>query len=448
MRPLRPLRTLRPFWSLLAVSLLSTAGAALLVWGGASGPQGAAGRQLLAVLAATGLGGAAVLWVLLDRRLQAVSLPAVLALGLWLRLVALQAGPLLEDDHFRYLWDGMRTATGLDPYRLAPAAFFADPTWAPHWQAVLSGINNPDLPTIYGPVLQWLFAAAHALTPARLPGLLGILLVLDMALLALMARMGAPRRALLVYALHPLVLKESIASAHPDAVLALLLLLALLAWQRQRAWTLGLVLGAALCAKVAALVLLPVLCLPSRGTLFAWSWRVVWACSLTVGLLYLPFWWAGGSDAVALGAFARDWRFNPLLYRLVEGLVPASAARAWAAAFILGAIAVLVWRWRTTRPGAPPPLDAALLWLLLFSPVLNPWYWLWVLPLALLRGQGWLAAAVLAAPLAHLNSAVLAEAGVTLFTLPAGPYTVIDSAWAVQLGALGLAWRFRQRLAL
>ena len=430
--------------------LLGLAAAALLVWGSALGSQGTAARQLAAVLAATALGGAAVLWVLLDRRFDAVPPHWVLMLGLLLRLVAVQAQPLLEDDHYRYLWDGLRTATGLNPYRLPPSAFFGDTTLAPAWQAVLSGINNPDVPTIYGPVLQWLFAAAHALTPAKVQGVQWLLLLLDMALLALMAQQGAPRRALLVYALHPLVLKEAMASAHPDGLLALLLLLALLAWRQRRALALGLALGAALCTKVAALVVLPLLLRSSQRRRWAWTARVLAASGLTVVLLYLPFWWAGGSDAVALVTFGSEWRFNPLLYRAVEALLPSAAARPAAALLIVAGVLLLAWRpWGSARPRSDtPPLDHALLLLLLLSPVLNPWYWLWLLPLALHRGQGWLAAATLAAPMAHLNSTVLGEAGVRLLQLPPAPYAVIWPAVMLQGLALGAAWACRRRLSM
>lgn len=438
-----------PMRALLLLGLgLGTAG--LLVWGSAQGPLGTTGRQLAAVLAATAAGAAAVLWVLLDRRFESLGLVWVLALALLLRLVAVQAAPLLEDDHWRYLWDGLRTATALDPYRLPPSAFFGDSTLTPAWQAVLSGINNPDIPTIYGPVLQGLFAAAHALTPARVGGLQALLLLLDLLLLGLMARLGAPRRALLVYALHPLVLKEAMASAHPDGLLSLLLLLALLAWQRRRALLLGLAMGTALCTKVAALVVLPGLLLPLRGRSWRWGAAVLSGTAVAVALFYLPFWWGGGSDAAALGTFGREWRFNPLLYRAVEALLPPGAARPAAALLIAAGVLGLVWRWQR-RPQAaqdPPPLDLALLLLLLLSPVLNPWYWLWLLPLALLRGQGWLAAATLAAPLAHLNSTVLGEAGLVPLGLSASPYAVIGPATALQVLALGAAWWWRRRLAL
>ena len=209
-------------------------------------------------------------------------------------------------------------------------------------------------------------------------------------------------------------------------------------------------MGAALCTKVAALVVLPLLLRPSRRWPWAWTARVLAASGLTVVLLYLPFWWAGGSDAAALVTFGSEWRFNPLLYRAVEALLPSAAARPAAALLIVAGVLLLAWRqWGSARPRSDtPPLDHALLLLLLLSPVLNPWYWLWLLPLALHRGQGWLAAATLAAPMAHLNSTVLGEAGVRLLQLPPAPYAVIWPAVMLQGLALGAAWACRRRLSM
>jgi alpha-1,6-mannosyltransferase len=416
----------------------------LLSWGSAAG--GGAARELGAVLAAACLGALAVGWVALDVRFGQVHVGWALALGLLLRLIAVQASPLLEDDHHRYLWDGLRTATALDPYRLPPSAFFGEPGLAAIWQDTLSGINNPDVPTIYGPALQWLFALAHQIAPGRVGALQGLLLVADMAVLGVLAWQGAGSRALLVYALHPLVLKEAMASAHPDGLLALWLLLALVAWQRQRALWLGVLLGLAVCTKVAALVVLLLLMLaPDAGLSGArrpWVWPawVLLGLVATVAALYAPFVWAGGSDAAALVVFGSAWRFNPLLYRGIELLLPPLLVRPVAALAIVLGIAALAWRWqrqpRTEGVQAVPPLDSVLWVLLLLSPVVNPWYWLWGLALSVHRARLGLAAACAVSALAYCNSTVLAEAGAGALVATALPYAVAWPLAGVQAIAL------------
>lgn len=382
-----------------------------------------------------------------------------MALALVLRGVSLLALPLLEDDHYRYLWDGLRTLTAWDPYRQPPEAFFGDSSTPPQWQAVLNGINNPGVPTLYGPVLQGLFALGHAIAPARVGALQGLLLAVDLAVLGVLAWRQVDVRALWVYALHPLVLKEAVASAHPDALLALWALLALVAWQRRQPTWLGVLMGLAVCTKVAALVMLPFVLWPpgpagGRGA-FSWAWaaRVGAALAICIAALYAPFVIGGGSELTGLLTFGREWRFNPLGFRVVEAMVPAALARPAAGGLVAVGIGLLLWLWlwlwptRAAATSRLPPLDTALVLLLLLSPVVNPWYGLWVLALSLQRGQAWPAVAMLAAPLAYLNTTVLAEAGFPLAD-GAGPYAVLWPAAMLQAGAWAAAWHWRARFEL
>ena len=419
------------------------ANALLLVWGGGDGASSA--RQLTATLGGAALGSAALLWLAFDPRLGRMPVLSILALALLLRVIAAFASPLLEDDHHRYLWDGWRSATALDPYRLPPAAWFGDSSLAQRWQDVLGAINHPDIPTIYGPLLQALFALGYTIAPGELWPLKAVLVVADMALLWLLARQRVAARWLLAYALHPLLLKEAVASAHPDVLVALCLLLTLIAWQRGRAVVAGVLLGLAVGAKVAALVVLPLLVwAPLQGREprdpLRWAVSVGAAFAATVPLLYLPFIAAGGSDATALSVFGTTWRFNPLLYRVVETVLPPPEARPAAALLIIAGIGAIAWRWRQqTRhePNAPPPLDAALVLLLLLSPVVNPWYWLWVLALAVyLRRASVLAIGAVSA-LSYVNGSVLAaQAGLAPFVVPwplaLAQLTVFFAAWQMQ----------------
>jgi alpha-1,6-mannosyltransferase len=426
----------------MALAALGVANALLLVWG--SGAE----QPLIATLGGAALGSAALLWLAFDRRFEQVPLRWVFMLALLLRVIAAFASPLLEDDHQRYLWDGWRSATALDPYRLPPSAWFGDASLPQRWQDVLGAINHPDIPTIYGPVLQALFALGHVIAPAQLWPLQGLLVIADLALLFLLARHGVGARWLLAYALHPLVLKEAVASAHPDALLALFLLLTLIAWQRGRAVLVGVLLGLAVATKVAALLALPLLLWaplrppahPPRDAL-RWALSVGAACVATVALLYLPFLAAGGSDAAALSVFGTTWRFNPLLYRLIEAVLPATEARPVAALLIIAGVGVIAWRWRqqTQRePNAPPPLDAALVLLLLLSPVVNPWYWLWVLALAVYMRRTSVIAIAAVSVLSYVNSSVLASLAHTQAFVVPWPLALL------QLAVFFAAWHFER----
>jgi alpha-1,6-mannosyltransferase len=430
-----------------ALATLGVANALLLVWGGA--PGGSTTRQLTATLGGAALGSAALLWLALDARFARVRVPQIFLLALLLRVIAAFASPLLEDDHHRYLWDGWRTATALDPYTLAPSAFFGNGELSQRWQDVLGAINNPEIPSIYGPVLQALFALGHVIAPAELWPLKAVLVAADLLLLWLLARHGVSARWLLAYALHPLVLREAMASAHPDALVALLLLITLMAWQRQRAVVVGVLLGVAVATKIAVLVVVPLLLWAPAQTLrrqprqeprdaLRWALSVGAACTAMVALLYLPFYAAGGSDAAALSVFGSTWRFNPLLYRVVEALLPAALARPAAALIVVAGVSAVVWHWRVQREPGAPPLDAALVLLLLLSPVVNPWYWLWALALSVYLRRASVLAIAAASVLSHLNGSVVAS----LVDLP--PFAVPWPLALAQLAVFFIAWRLQR----
>ena len=450
MRQLIPTTATQPFWNGLALLLLGVTSTLFLVWG--SHPQGNVRQQLLGVLLAASLGAAVVAWVALKPRFDETPLWWVLGLALVLRLIAVQASPLLEDDHYRYLWDGLRTATALDPYRLAPSAFFADQQLPLMWQDVLSGINNPDIPTLYGPVLQGFFALAYAIAPAKVAAVQCLLLLVDMGVLLLLARSGVRARWLLVYAIHPLVLREAMASAHPDGLVALFLLLAMMAWQRRAPVWVGGLLGLAVATKVVALVALPMLlCHPQVSTLMIasdarrfvfWALRLGAGFVITLALLYAPFVWVGGSDMASLATFGNQWRFNPLLFRGFEWLLPTNLARPMAALVVVLVVAGVTWSWwRTKADGGSrfPPVHLALILLLLFAPVVNPWYWLWALAPALMAGSRVVAVVASVAALSYLNTTVLAEAG-WMSQVGAGPYKVSGVLAAIQIAVLATAW--------
>ena len=95
------------------------------------------------------------------------------------------------------------------------------------------------------------------------------------------------------------------------------------------------------------------------------------------------------------------------------GKPPAFWDRIVASFIVFVLIIGLWWQWlRNTvrsRTVSLPPLDLALTLLLLFSPVVNNWYWCWVLPLAVALRRGWLVAACTSGCLAYINGATLLE---------------------------------------
>src|SRR6267142_6627687 len=223
------------------------------------------------------------------------------------RIVGFFGQPVLEDDWYRYLWDGAVFGSTGNPYGKPPTMFFAAAQVPARFQAILDGINHPDVPTIYGPVCQVLFLISYWIAPGELWPLKLMLIVADLGAIALVARFVDGRR-LLLYAWCPLLIKEVAFTAHPDIV-GIVFLLAALVIRRPRsvAMLCALAVGTKVIAAVIAALLL--LRLPKKYWL---------AFAAVLAGLYFPFWVQGTlADWSAVKEFADSWEFNSTLYGVI-----------------------------------------------------------------------------------------------------------------------------------
>lgn len=330
------------------------------------------------------------------------------------RVCGLWAPPTLEDDYQRYLWDGWRTLQDGSPYTTAPADFFSvAETRPPGVEIALHEINNPDLPTIYAPVTEALFAASALIAPGSLFALKFLLLLIDLGMLFLL-RAWAGRPAAWFYGWCPLAVTETAFHAHPEAWALLWLIGAWVCAKRERWLAAGALAGVAVGAKIFALIAIPFL---------AWRRPVIVLASMlgVVGLIYGPI-VASGSFAEwsGLRAMAGSFEFNSFGYALLSRLSGAPLAhRLWLIAFGLAAsILLLRWVWRE-RTFAQAPLADVYLAFFLLSPVLNPWYLLWLLPFLGATPTARGIALLVVAPLSYATGLNLGDATLNPYAQPA-----------------------------
>ncbi len=384
-----------------------------------------AGPSLSAFFSTLGVTTVTMLGVWRWGRFSGLSLRNILGWALVFRALGFLGEPIFEDDFYRYLWDGYRTATAGDPYAQAPEAFFIDPSVPRRFQAILGQINYPEVPTIYGPALQYLFALCYFIAPGELWPLKLLLGMADMALVGLLSRIATPA-SLLLYAWNPLVIKEIAFTAHPDGLLPLLLIAAWLCARSRRAGCAAALLACAVATKLPALLLVPWVLLQSgRG-----AYRVF---GLTLAALYLPLLAGGRSEWAGLEVFAQQWEFNSALYGLLTLAVTPPLARVLLAAGVLAGVAALYWRsFRLKDADDLPRGDLIFGLLILAAPVINPWYWLWVLPFSVVYGSTWSWTASVALLMAYVT-------GLNLTTPEFGAYEHPPWLRWVEFGAIGLA---------
>lgn len=331
----------------------------------------------------------------------------MLAIGFLFRLVLMGSQPAFEDDWYRYLWDGAVSAHGYNPYAVSPDDAQGEPyhytlqPLARQSGIVIERINYSDLRTVYPPVAQAAFALAYFIEPWSLTAWRTVLLVAELAsvalLLMLLSAAGRPLIWAALYWWNPLVIKEVINSAHMEGIVTPLVLGALLLLVRQRPVAATGVLGLAAGAKLWPVMLLPLVLRP----LIEKPARLAAALLLFAALLALWAWpvLAGGLDETSgFVAFAQRWRTNSAHFPLIESIVAAvlpvvgldhvaagSVARAMlAAAAGLAAVGLAL------RPigGAGDVMTRAGLVtgiLFLLSPAQFPWYAIWMIPYLCVR---------------------------------------------------------------
>ena len=350
--------------------------------------------QLLGLMA---VALAAYAWLLRTRLPLRWGLGAALAF----RLLWLPAQPALSDDVYRFRWDGLLVAHGVNPFRFRPDELIADGarTALPHaatraqvlpeLQQLYRRLNSPHYYSVYPPVCQAVFGTAARLFPASDRGFvvsLRVAVLLAEAgtawlLLALLPALGWPAARALRYLLHPLVVVELSGNLHFEALAICFVLLAIWLLHRQRWGRSAGALGLAVAAK-----LLPLLALPLLVRRLGWRRFAAYSAVVmgTLLVLFAPFISVAlvVNISRSLNLYFRSFEFNASIYYVLRAIgyhltSYNEIARVGPALALAAALYGLSLAWRERRPTLAS-LPVALL--LLFTgyyalaTTVHPWY--------------------------------------------------------------------------
>ena len=386
------------------------------------------------------------------------SLWSVLLWALVFRAIAIFVGePLLEDDHYRYLWDGYQLVENGTPYGIAPEAFFASSALNERFEDILDNINNPHIATIYGPLCQYLFGLAYMIAPGEVWPLQLAFACLDIGLIVLLLKL-APARQVLLYAWSPLIIKEFAFTAHTDVLAVALMFYAWYLASRSHnhsRFSIPILLACAVASKIFALLLVPFLL-----GLRIRQWLIF---ALSLVLIYLPFMLQEGFWSLqGLNAMAGGWLFNAPIYFLFLAWAEGANIQLLKAVLIgLFALVYFYWLWRDIyhqhsqhslikalplylKNTANTPLRVSWLYglFLLAIPALNAWYLVWLLPFAVLRTEVWPWVASFSLLLSYATGLHLNDSALEAYQQPNWilllEYGAIMAALAVDI------WRYRR----
>ncbi len=231
--------------------------------------------------------------------------------------------------------------------------------------------------TIYPPVAQIYFlvvtAVHESITAFRVAALMADLAIMAM-LACILQTTGRPIGWTLLYAWHPLIPVEGASGAHLDFAGVLLLLLSWLALIRGRSTYAALAFAAAVLVKPLPIVLAPL------------YWRRIGVRDAVLAAILAgaaTAWIARGSLPLgSMGAFVDGFRFNGPLFVVLQGAAP---ARHIAAGAILAGLLAATYLRRTRDIAGPEAWAWPMALALLASPVIYPWYLIWLVPFTIGR---------------------------------------------------------------
>jgi alpha-1,6-mannosyltransferase len=334
----------------------------------------------------------------------------IIAVGLVSRIILIPSQPVLEDDYYRYLWDGAVTAHGYNPYVYSPEAAMVftngDVPEELHELANESGkivknINHPHIRTIYPVLSQIVFATAYFISPWEFWAWKVLLLLFDIALLLVLIQtlklLKLPLLFVVFYWLNPIVIHEFFNGAHMDILALLFVSLSLYLSIKNKTWFAVVALAFAVGFKLWPVVLLPLLLRDfwQDKKLLA---KFIGAFAGLVLILFVPVLLSTLDDTLGFIKYAGKWINNAAVYSMFQWLVQEtisflhisvsclSCINRWGIFIIyLIIIAIIL---RKTYQNNYEFFNKALLIvavLYLISPTQFPWYYTWMVPILAVR---------------------------------------------------------------
>jgi len=289
----------------------------------------------------------------------------ILGVGLVSRVIVLFSFPILENDFYRFLWDGKVLLNGLNPYNylpLDPQLDFLD--------AGFRGlIDWTNYHTIYPPLAQAVFALSQMLFGDSLLGLKLCFLVFEVLLVLALSKVSLWAAA--VYLMSPLAIKEIANSAHFESLPMFLSFLAVYFYESKRKVS-YVFLAFASAAKIYPVLLLPFFLVRDKNKMQGLIYFIV-----VVSIFYLPFLINLQQPEMGLTAFFRDWHWNAPLYHWIYSI---SGSKLLLATLFSSYYIYLLVKFREAEFYSLT--TKVFLALLLCSTVVQPWYVLWLLPFA------------------------------------------------------------------
>lgn len=357
-------------------------------------------RMILLLVFLLCLAGLVYLYNIRELRLvRKSSLTLIIAVGILMRLVCIYSAPILEDDFYRYLWDGAVLANGENPYEYSPEEIIDGGgseklrLLAAESGEVIKKINNRELKTIYPSIAQIPFAVSYLISPWSVTGWKLILFLFDIFTLSLLIitlrHLQIPVTNVLIYWWNPLLIKEIFNSGHMDVLVFPIVLLSLLLFLKNKKYFSTTLLSLGVGIKLWPVFLLPLFLKPDIKNFRRLLNRLL-LFAVVVVLIFTPVLLGKLDSSSGFIAYSKSWENNSSFFRIIlAGFqlmlnavdIHPGHAQSYARTFILGLLSfwilfVVFWNKSENVYNKSLLIIAAAF---LISPTQFPWYYTWVI---------------------------------------------------------------------
>jgi len=331
------------------------------------------------------IGFAAYVWLAFSKQ------PIPLIYGILIAIVCRLAGflfdPMLSDDYFRYVWDGMVMHQGINPMAYIPSYLLAHPELVKVDQSLYALLNSPDYHSVYPPIAQWIYYISFGINKLNLAGHIlfykALLLCADIIIFYLLGKLliknNQPINRLLIYALNPLIIIEYTGNLHFEGLMIAALLGAVLLAGKRNLILSSIFMTISIASKMLTLVLMPFM--PAA---LDWKKISIWSL-LTLGLTFIFFWLTFGQHEgwiESIGLWFQSFEFNASIYYIVREIgfmITGYNTIKWIGP-LLGIITLLSIgiTWLYYRRKKDFPWSSAMVYVLTFyfvmTTTVHPWY--------------------------------------------------------------------------
>ena len=340
----------------------------------------------------------------------------IIAAAIVFRLLLLPGIPVHENDIYRYIWDGKVSTAGINPYKYPPIQASIKPKVADlvsraDSTAIEAGskpvstvigadyeklksirdenpafyrrISFKDIPTIYPPFAQAIFAVFALVTPGSIFFMKLLFVLFDTAVIFLLCMILKSLKQnqlyVVIYAWNPLVLKEFANSGHYDALAVCCVMVAVYLIIKEKYLFSSVCLGLGVLSKFFPVIFLPFYLLKKQYKAFFIGLMVIAAG-------YVPFFIWGNTEPATvfagLGTYTQEWVNNGFIFSLTYSLTSILGNNSYMFSKILcGVIFLIIWVFiYFNKQDLIEKMFWAVTAMFLISPVGDPWYFCWVLP--------------------------------------------------------------------